>query len=63
MDRPRRIQLHLVLPYSIEPRRHPVLKAKLEEGYLVRELQRLTDREVAVILELPPADASGATPA
>jgi len=48
--RPDRIQLHLVLPYKDEAAIHPRIKAHLECGYRIEQLQRLTDHEVLVTL-------------
>ena len=53
----KRIQLHLVLPYKDEVASHPQIKAHLEDGYRIEQLQRVTDREVLVTL------ATGPTPA
>lgn len=47
---PDRIQLHLVLPYKDEAATHPRIKAHLEDGYRIEQLQRVTDREVLVTL-------------
>ena len=47
---PYRIQLHLVLPYKDEAATHPRIKAHLERGYHIEQLQRVTDREVLVTL-------------
>ncbi len=47
---PDRIQLHLVLPYKDEAATHPRIKAHLERGYRIEQLQRVTDREVLVTL-------------
>ncbi len=47
---PDRIQLHLVLPYKHEAASHPRIKAHLEGGYRIEQLQRVTDREVLVTL-------------
>jgi len=44
------VQLHLVLPYRIEPRDDPRVLAYLDRGYRVHELQRVTDREVLITL-------------
>lgn len=51
-----RIQLHLVLPYRHEAREHPRLRALLERGYRIADLQRMTDQEVLVTLETPAQD-------
>ncbi len=47
---PKRIQLHLVLPYKDEAATHPQIRAHLEDGYRIEQLQRVTDREVLVTL-------------
>jgi hypothetical protein len=44
------IQLHLVHPYSIEICKNSKVKRYLELGYLIKHLQRVTDREVLVTL-------------
>ncbi len=49
-ESPCRIQLHLVLPYKDEAATHPRIKAHLERGYRIEQLQRVTDREVLVTL-------------
>ncbi len=46
-----RIQLHLVLPHNHEACDHPRIKAHLDEGYRIVQLQRVTDREVLVTLQ------------
>jgi hypothetical protein len=48
------IQLHLVLPYKFEPREDHRVRAYLERGYRIEQLQRLSDREALVTLT-PPA--------
>ena len=45
-----RVQLHLVLPYKFDPIAHHQVRALLERGYRVEELQRITDREAFVTL-------------
>jgi hypothetical protein len=45
-----RFQMHLVLPYNIEARRHARVRRYLDAGYRIVELQRVTDREVLVTL-------------
>ena len=47
---PSRIQLHLDLPYKDEAATHPRIKAHLEDGYRIEQLQRVTDHEVLVTL-------------
>ena len=44
------VQLHLVLPYRHQPREDPRIKAYLDRGYRIVQLQRVTDREVIVTL-------------
>jgi len=55
----RRLQLHLVLPYKIEPREHREIKRYLDRGWRIEDLQRLSDREALVTLD-PPAAAPSA---
>ncbi len=45
-----RVQLHLVLPYKMELRRHRHVQDYLARGYRIEELLRLSDREVVVTL-------------
>jgi hypothetical protein len=47
------VQLHLDLPYKIEVRDDPRVRAYLERGYLIRDLQRVTDQEVLITLVCP----------
>lgn len=64
MDRSKRLQLHIVLPYKFEPREHPRIRRLLDEGYRIVELQRLTDRDALVTLvEAPKAASPEAPPA
>jgi len=49
-----RVQLHLVLPYKFEPRRDRRVKSYLDRGFRIRQLQRVSDREVLITLS-PPA--------
>ena len=49
-DSPDRVQLHLVLPYKFQPRDDHRIRAYLERGYRIVQLQRVTDREVIVTL-------------
>lgn len=44
------VQLHLIHPYNIEIRRNAKVRAYLDKGYRIVQLQRLTDREVLVTL-------------
>jgi len=46
-----RVQLHLVLPYKMQPRKHHSVRRYLESGYRIVQLQRVTDREALVTLE------------
>ena len=48
-----RVQLHLVLPYKADPAQHNEIRAYLDRGYRIEQLQRLTDREAIVTLGLP----------
>ena len=48
--RPRRVQLHLVLPYKFEPRQDRRVRDYIERGYRIVDLQRITDREAFVTL-------------
>jgi hypothetical protein len=54
-----RIQLHLVLAYKHEAREHPRIRERLERGYRIVQLQRVSDREVLVTLERAAAVAAG----
>lgn len=45
-----RIQFQLVLPYKLEPRRNPTIRRHLDDGYRIERLQRISDREVVVVL-------------
>ena len=45
------MQLHLILPFKLEARDHPRVRERLAQGYRLADLQRLTDREVLVVLE------------
>jgi len=47
---PRAVQLQLALPYTQEARSHPRVRAWLDRGYRVVDLQRITDHEVLVTL-------------
>jgi hypothetical protein len=57
-----RLQLHLVLPYKLEAREHPRVRAHLERGYRIVDLQRVTDREVLVTLTDEPAVSAATAP-
>ncbi len=60
MARP--IQLHLTLPFRHRPLDHPRLRSLLEQGYRIRDLQRLTDEEVVVTLRPLPRRDTHANP-
>jgi hypothetical protein len=47
---PRRLQLHLVLPYKFDPIEDHKVRGYLEQGYRVEQLQRVSDREALVTL-------------
>lgn len=49
----RRIQLHLVLPYKFQPRDEPRVRAYLDRGYRIVQLQRVSDRELLLTLAAP----------
>ena len=53
-----RVQLHLVLPYKADPAQHNQIRAYLERGYLIEQLQRITDREAIVTLCVPESPSS-----
>ena len=55
MESGKRVQLHLSLPYKLEPGRHPRVAKLLAQGYRIAQLQRLTDRDAIVTLEKPGA--------
>lgn len=59
MDRPKRVQLHVQLPYKKEPKEHVRVARLLEQGWAIVQLQRLTDRD-AVITLAPPEPVTGA---
>ncbi len=52
MDRCKRVQLHLVLPYKLQPREHGRVREYLAHGYRIEQLQRISDREALVTLAL-----------
>ena len=56
-DRPR-VQLHLVLPYKVDPIEHNQIKTYLDRGYRIEQFQRITDREAVVTLSAPEPTAS-----
>jgi hypothetical protein len=45
-----RLQLHLTLPYKLEPREHPRIREHLQRGLRILQFQRISDREVIVTL-------------
>ena len=49
-DTPETIQLHLVMPYKVQPRENQRVRSYLDRGYRIVQLQRVTDREVVVTL-------------
>ncbi|MDX1388730.1 MAG: hypothetical protein R3344_06045 [Acidobacteriota bacterium] len=53
MDRPESIQLHVALPYKQQPRDHPRIRRLLDDGYLIAQFQRITDREAIITLHRP----------
>ena len=57
MKAPARIQVHVALAYRHEPASEPRIAARLARGWRIVELQRLTDRDALVTLEMPPGDA------
>jgi len=50
------IQLHVSLAFKHEPEDHPRIRALLDRGYRISQLQRLTDQEVLVTLRPPTAN-------
>jgi len=62
VDRPKKLQLHVVLPYKFEPREHPRIRRYLDLGWRVAALQRLTDRDAIVTLVQPAAPAAPEAP-
>jgi len=53
-----RIQLHLELQYRKQPKDDPRIGALLAQGFRIAELQRITDKEVAITLVRPQSAAS-----
>jgi len=51
MEAGQRVQIHLALPFKVEPGSHPRIAKLLEQGYRISQLQRLTDRDAIVTLE------------
>ena len=47
---PERVQLHLVLPYKREARDDHRVRAYLERGFRIVQLQRISDREAVLTL-------------
>ncbi len=58
MAEPRRVQLHVPLAFKHEPAHDPRVRAFLDRGYRLEELQRLSDRDALVTLakDEPPVD-------
>jgi hypothetical protein len=52
-EQPSRVQLHLVLPYKASPADHTKIRAYLDRGYRIEQLQRITDREAVVTMSAP----------
>lgn len=52
-----RVQLHLELPYKFEPRQDRRVRSYLDRGYRIRQLQRISDREVLITLSATPGSA------
>jgi hypothetical protein len=52
MSAPKRVQLHIPLPYKKEPVHDPRVAKYLASGWRVADLQRLTDRDALVTLTL-----------
>ena len=50
MSRPKRVQMQVILPYKFQPVKHHRIRAYLDDGYRIEELQRISDREVVVTL-------------
>lgn len=48
-----RIQLHLVLPYKIQPLHDSRVRSYLDAGWTLEELQRVSDREALLTLSRP----------
>jgi hypothetical protein len=55
MEKQDRFQLHLVLPSNQQAGEHPEIRRQLERGFLIAEIQRVSDREVLVTF-VPKAD-------
>jgi hypothetical protein len=62
VDRPKKLQLHVVLPYKFEPGEHPRIRRYLDLGWRIQALQRLTDRDAIVTLVQAPAPAAAEAP-
>ena len=56
--RRKRLQLQLVLPYKFQPGSHHRVRAYLADGYVLEDVQRLSDREAVVTLALPDSGGS-----
>ncbi len=55
MEPPATLQLQLDLTYKMQPRDHPRVRAYLERGYRIADLQRISDQEALVTLNLEPS--------
>jgi hypothetical protein len=51
MENPDRFQLQFVLPYKQQPMDHPEIRRRLEQGFRIAVLQRVSDREVLVTFQ------------
>ncbi len=60
MDGPRPLQMLLVLPYKQRPADHPRVRAWLDRGWEVAEVQRVSDEEALVTLSPPRAGPGSA---
>jgi hypothetical protein len=58
---PDRVQLHLTMPFRLQPGTHPSVRTYLDRGFRIVAVQRLSDREALVTVEagpLSPSDSS-----
>lgn len=53
MSAPERVQFQLRIPYKFQPTRHHEVRERLESGWKVEDLQRLSDQEVVITLIRP----------
>ena len=51
----RRVQVQLPLPYGREPLDDERIRTRLDQGWRIAQLQRLSDQEVLVTFERPEA--------